>query len=176
MSDCKLVGMDTLISDKMVKNEHSFSLIELIIVSIIISILAMLALVNFKGFYTKGEFENTVDGLVSFIRQSQTYAVTEWARKAMVVLPDEKRLVINLSEDDIREFKLPDHYSIESDVVKIVFDSSGGFDLVDADDPDVDIKTNGWIKIKDDITGDKARIELWGFGGNVKVESISLGR
>jgi len=166
---------DSLTGITPLDNKHltGFTLIELIIVGIIVSILVMMSLVSFRGFYRATEFENTVDKIVSFIKNAQTMAVSEWRGKNVVILPDKNKLILEL-EGDNAEFELPYDYSMESDVIGLSFDGMGGFDCIDAEDSSI-AKSSCWIEVKNS-DGDEAKIELWGYGGYIKVKSLSLGK
>lgn len=153
-----------------IKDNKGLSLIEIIIVGILASILTMMALANFSGFYRASEFERRVEEVVSFIREVQTNAVSQWRQKNLLILTDENRLFLG---SEGKNLVLSEDYIMESDAIMLSFGGVGGFDCVDAKDPTV-ANSHCWIKIKRDSTGEKAKIDLWGYAGYIDVKSKYL--
>jgi type II secretory pathway pseudopilin PulG len=149
---------------------RGISAIEVMIVGIITAIIITVAVVNFRGVMQSSLLENTAQKVISFLHYAQTYSVTKWRQIIVEILPDEKMLVMKLDEQESKEFILPNKFSMESDVSKLMFDYSGSFDLYDANDPKNMNKLTGKITVIDDEAR-KADIDLWGFGGYIRIKS-----
>jgi type II secretory pathway pseudopilin PulG len=110
------------------KSKESFTLIEVIIIVIIMSILLISALPNTRGVIRKLKTERQVYSIVTFLRYAQELAVRKLFEKAVVTLyPEEGELTLSWEKKPkvLKKLKLPSEIEFTSNAKGLYFDGFG---------------------------------------------------
>ena len=148
--------------------KDSFTIIEILSVVIIVSLLLIASLPQFRGSYRSLKFKSATNDIISLIRLAQSKALTEREKDFKIaVSPDENKMEL-LSFDSVEKtLRLPRGITIDSNIKEIVLDkisgetliltpsdewaSSGNISVIDTtEDKEIQISvfTTGWVKIE----------------------------
>ncbi|MCM8778927.1 MAG: hypothetical protein NC898_06855 [Candidatus Omnitrophica bacterium] len=152
-----------------IKINKGFSIVELGVSIIIVSIFVLISLPVFKETISSLQFENLAQRIVSFLRYAQELAVTQNKPYKLEVYKDEKRLFLVTDEKTQRgkELIIPRDYTFSTEILILVFNPVGGIEILNKEmDPLKGTLLKGAFKLKDK-RGREAGIELWSYAGNV---------
>jgi Tfp pilus assembly protein FimT len=153
-------------------DRKSFTVVEVLITAIIISLLVILGIPNFRKAYRRLKFENTVQRIYSFCHYGYNHALTKRKLLLMEIKPDENELVLKLGKSQNKILQIPDNYSIESDLSKVGFGYFDSFELHDFDSSNKQMKPDGYIKLKDENSGWEAEIHFYAYWGGIVLKKL----
>jgi prepilin-type N-terminal cleavage/methylation domain-containing protein len=142
---------------------RGFSLIEILLVAILISILIVLFIPNFRKTYQRLRLEFFAQRVMSFCRTAQNYALTKGKRIMMVIPSEGDKLIIEFSPKEVKELKIPKEYEMETDIWHAIFDGFGAILFINPTEEGV--RTNGYLKLIDKH-GREVEIDLY-LSGNI---------
>ncbi|MCM8765692.1 MAG: prepilin-type N-terminal cleavage/methylation domain-containing protein [Candidatus Omnitrophica bacterium] len=146
-----------------------FSLTELWMSIVIVSLLVAISLPLFRETFSALQFENSANKIVSLLRYAQELAVTRNKPYKMEVYKEEKRLVLIFDEkrEEGKEFKLAEGYDLATEILILVFNPVGGIEILNKEmDPLKGTLLKSAFRLKDK-RGREAEIEIWSYSGNV---------
>lgn len=152
-----------------IKINKGFSILELWISIVIVSILVGISLPLFRETFSSLQFENFVHKIISFMRYAQEMAITHNKAYKMEVYKEEKRLVLILDEkkQEGKEFKFAKDYNFDTEILILVFNPVGGIEILNKEmNPLKGTLLKSAFKLEDK-RGREAEIEIWSYAGNV---------
>lgn len=140
-------------------SKKAFTLLELLIVLILVSILSILILPGLSKKYQSIKFENYSYQLLGFLKLAQNQALKEGRPLLLEITPE--RFLLLREEVELRSLKVPATYRINSVLSKLEILPSGQFRLYS--DSEILEEGNIWLESK----FEKIKIVIWPASGNI---------
>jgi prepilin-type N-terminal cleavage/methylation domain-containing protein len=140
-------------------SKKAFTLLELLIVLIVVSILSILILPGLSRKYQSIKFENYSYQVLGFLKLAQNQALKEGRPLLLEIRPE--RFLLLLDEVELRSLKVPDAYRINSELSKLEVFPSGQLRLYS--DSEILGEGNIWLESR----FEKIKIVIWPSSGNI---------